>query len=45
MSRRIEKTFQYPVWDEWRVDSFKEGRQGTFTYKGPEFLTFDRLTK
>jgi|TARA_B100000123_G_scaffold82881_1_gene59780 hypothetical protein len=41
MSRRIEKTFQYPVWDEWRVNSFKEGRQGTFTYKGPEFLTVE----
>ena len=39
--RRIEKTFQYPIWDKWRENSFTEGRTGTHTYKGPEFLTFE----
>ena len=39
--RKIEKTFTYPVWDEWRKNSFENGRTGTFTYKGPEFLTFE----
>ena len=39
--RKIEKTFQYPIWDEWRTNSFTQGRTGTFTYKGPEFLTFE----
>ena len=39
--RKIEKTFTYPVWDEWRKNSFANGKTGTFTYKGPEFLTFE----
>ena len=39
--RRIEKTFQYPIWDKWRENSFTEGRMGTHTYKGPEFLTLE----
>tara|TARA_Y200000002_G_scaffold363_1_gene351 strand:+ start:24130 stop:24918 length:789 start_codon:yes stop_codon:yes gene_type:complete len=39
--RKIEKTFQYPIWDTWREDKFTQGRTGTFTYKGPEFLTFE----
>ena len=39
--RRIEKQFTYPVWDEWRTDSFKQGRTGTHTYKGPEFITVE----
>ncbi len=39
--RKIEKTFTYPVWDEWRKNSFENGKTGTFTYKGPEFLTFE----
>ena len=39
--RNIEKTFTYPVWDEWRKNSFANGNTGTFTYKGPEFLTFE----
>jgi len=39
--RKIEKTFTYPVWDEWRMNSFTQGKTGTFTYKGPEFLTFE----
>ena len=39
--RKIEKTFTYPIWDEWRKNSFENGRTGTFTYKGPEFLTFE----
>ena len=39
--RKIEKTFTYPIWDEWRMNSFTQGKTGTFTYKGPEFLTFE----
>ena len=39
--RRISKQFTYPVWDEWRKNSFTQGRTGTFTYEGPEFLTFE----
>ena len=39
--RKIEKTFQYPIWDAWRENKFTQGRTGTFTYKGPEFLTFE----
>lgn len=39
--RRISKEFTYPIWDEWRKNSFTEGRTGTFTYNGPEFLTFE----
>lgn len=37
----ISKTFTYPVWDAWRTNSFAEGRTDTFTYNGPEFLTFE----
>lgn len=37
----ISKTFTYPVWDEWRTNSFTQGRTDTFTYNGPEFLTFE----
>lgn len=39
--RRISKQFTYPIWDEWRKNSFTQGRTGTFTYEGPEFLTFE----
>ena len=39
--RRISKQFTYPIWDEWRTNSFTQGRTGTFTYEGPEFLTFE----
>ena len=39
--RRIEKQFTYPIWDEWRTNSFKQGRTGTHTYKGPEFITVE----
>ena len=39
--RNIEKTFTYPIWDSWGENSFSEGRTGTHTYKGPEFLTFE----
>lgn len=37
----ISKTFTYPVWDEWRKNSFTQGLTDTFTYNGPEFLTFE----
>ena len=39
--RRIEKEFTYPIWDEWRTDSFTKGITGKHTYKGPEFLTLE----
>ena len=39
--RRIEKQFTYPIWDEWRTNSFTQGRTGTHTYKGPEFITVE----
>jgi len=37
----IEKTFTYPVPNEWRSTSFSTGKTGTWTYKGPRFLTFE----
>ena len=39
--RRIEKQFTYPIWDEWRSNSFTKGVTGNHTYKGPEFLTLE----
>ena len=39
--RRIEKEFTYPIWDEWRSNSFTKGITGNHTYKGPEFLTLE----
>lgn len=39
--RKVSVEFTYPIWDEWRKNSFTEGRTGTFTYEGPEFLTFE----
>ncbi len=39
--RKISIEFTYPVWDEWRTNSFTEGKTDTFTYNGPEFLTFE----
>tara|TARA_B110000967_G_scaffold134159_1_gene136996 strand:- start:2007 stop:2795 length:789 start_codon:yes stop_codon:yes gene_type:complete len=39
--RIISQDFTYPIWDEWRTNSFTQGRTGTFTYDGPEFLTFE----
>lgn len=39
--RRVSVEFTYPIWDEWRKNSFTQGRTGTFTYNGPEFLTFE----
>jgi hypothetical protein len=38
---RIEKTFTWPMPDEWRSTEFTAGRTGTWTYKGPRFLTFE----
>lgn len=37
----ISVTFQYPIPDEYRSTSFEDGNTGTFTYYGPEFLTFE----
>jgi hypothetical protein len=44
---RIEKTFTYKIPNEWRTDDFSQGKTGTFTYKGPRYLTFeiDKNTK
>jgi len=39
--RRIEKEFTYPIWDEWRTNSFTKGLTDTHVYKGPEYLTFE----
>ena len=36
----IEREFTYKIPDTWRGDTFNLGKTGTFTYKGPRFLTF-----
>lgn len=36
-----ERTFTYKIPDTWRGNTFNEGKTGTFTYKGPRFLTFE----
>ena len=38
---RIEKTFTFPIPNEWRSTEFTNGRTGTWTYRGPRFLTFE----
>jgi len=38
---RIKVDFEYDCPDEWYSDSFALGRKGTFTYEGPEYLTFN----
>lgn len=40
-NEKIEKTFTYKIPNEWRSDDFSQGRTGTFTYKGPRWLTFE----
>lgn len=37
----VEKTFTYPIPNEWRSTDFSDGKTGTFTYKGPRYLTFE----
>lgn len=37
----VEKTFTYPIPNEWRSTEFSAGKTGTFTYKGPRYLTFE----
>ena len=37
----IEKSFTYKIPDEWRGTTFDQGKTGTFTYKGPRFLTLE----
>jgi hypothetical protein len=41
MATYITKEFTYPIPDEWCNDSFEHGNTGTWTYEGPEFLTFE----
>lgn len=38
---KIEKSFTYPIPNEWRSTEFTAGKTGTWTYKGPRFLTFE----
>ena len=37
----IAKEFTYPIPDAWISDQFTQGKTGTWTYEGPEFLTFE----
>lgn len=37
----VEKTFTYAIPNEWRSTDFSDGKTGTFTYKGPRYLTFE----
>ena len=37
----IAQEFTYPIPDEWCSDCFEHGKTGTWTYEGPEFLTFE----
>jgi hypothetical protein len=41
MATYISKEFTYPIPDEWCDDKFTKGHTGTWTYDGPEFLTFE----
>lgn len=41
MATYITKEFTYPLPDEWCDDKFDQGKTGTWTYEGPEFLTFE----
>lgn len=36
-----ETTFTYPIPDDFRENTFTKGLTGTYTYKGPRFLTFE----
>jgi len=38
---KIEKTFTFPIPNEWRSTEFTAGKTGTWTYRGPKFLTFE----
>lgn len=37
----IEQQFTFPIPNEWRSTDFSLGKTGTWTYKGPRFLTFE----
>lgn len=37
----IAKEFTYPIPDAWISEEFTKGKTGTWTYEGPEFLTFE----
>lgn len=37
----ITKEFTYAIPDEWYTNNFSEGRTGTYTYEGPEYLTIE----
>lgn len=37
----LNKTFTYAIPDEWRSKSFAAGKTGTWTYRGPRYLTFE----
>jgi hypothetical protein len=37
----VETTFTYKIPDDFRGDTFELGKTGTFTYKGPRYLTFE----
>jgi hypothetical protein len=41
MATYITKQFTYPIPDEWLSEDFSNGNTGTWTYEGPEFLTFE----
>jgi len=41
MATYITKEFTYPIPDEWCCAEFNNGNTGTWTYEGPEFLTFE----
>lgn len=37
----VETEFTYKIPDDFRLDTFDQGKTGTFTYKGPRFLIFE----
>lgn len=41
MATYIKQEFTYPIPDEWTSEEFTQGNTGTWTYEGPEFLTFE----
>lgn len=37
----VETNFTYKIPDDFRADTFNLGKTGTYTYKGPRYLTFE----
>jgi|SRR6056300_194931 len=37
----VEIEFTYAIPNEWYTDDFSEGKTGTYTYRGPEYITIE----